>query len=306
MGTSYTIKFRDAPSNLMPEKIQGDINALLDEINQSMSTYLADSELSRLNQNQDSVCIKISEELYEVIDHALYISQMTDGAFDITVGPLVDLWGFGPKAIPEQIPDDGLLAKIQENTGYELLSLDQQQQCVTKKKPDIAIDLSAIAKGYAVDQVSDLLDEMDISHYMIEIGGEIHAHGNNGQSNSWTIGIEAPTENERYVQRILVLSNSGMATSGDYRNYYAIDGQRYSHIIDPSTGQPIKHHLASATVIHDSTMTADALATAFIVLGPEASKKIIQRENIASHLIIRDNDEFTEWNSTAFSKHTLH
>ncbi len=306
MGTTYTIKFIPQSSNTELTNLHTDINQLLANINSIMSTYDPNSELSLLNNNKSNECIAISEDLGVVIDNAIKISEMTQGSFDITVGPLVDLWGFGPEAIPLTIPDEKKLSSVLASVGYKNIIFDEVNSCLTKENLDIYIDLSAIAKGYAVDETAKLLEENGINNYMVEIGGEVKAHGNNINEIPWQIGIEKPIGEQRSVQRIIALQNYGLATSGDYRNYYEHEGKRYSHIIDANSGKPITHKLVSATVLHESTMIADALATAFMVKGYEQGLKIAEDNELAVLFIIKQDGDFLEVPTELFNNLTIH
>jgi thiamine biosynthesis lipoprotein len=229
-----------------------------------------------------------------VIEQALVISELTDGAFDITVGPIVNLWGFGPGPEPENIPDDIQINTVLQNVGYHYLQTRHDPPSIQKKRSDLYIDLSGIAKGYAVDVLAEYLEGLGISNYLVEIGGELRANGNNPDSNYWRIGIEKPITNGRMLQRVIMLDNTSMATSGDYRNYVENDNIRYSHTIDPNTGRPISHRLASVTVIASSAMYTDALATALMVLGPEKGYHLAEDNNIAALFIVKTDDGFAE------------
>lgn len=306
MGTTYTVKIMNAETTLNPESLQRNIDQLLEDINSIMSTYDPDSELSKLNRNPSRDCISLSEQLSEVIQQALKTSQLTQGDFDITIGPLVKLWGFGPEAIPTQIPGNNEIQAAQNIIGHDKLTLAEDGGCLNKEQPDMYIDLSAIAKGYAVDEIAKLLQASNIEDYMIEIGGEIKANGLNVNNIPWQIGIEKPVEGQRSVQTIISLQDTGLATSGDYRNYFEHDGVRYSHLIDADSGKPISHNLVSVTVLHQSTMIADALATAFMVMGYEQANQLATNENIAVYFILRQDDEFIEAASDLFTTNTKH
>ncbi|WP_330217911.1 FAD:protein FMN transferase [Marinobacter similis] len=268
-----------------------------------MSTWRADSELSQLNQAGDqSQWMPLSEPLYEVLRRAEAISELTSGAFDVTIGPVVNLWGFGPQARPEQVPSDQELAEVLAVTGYDKLELREQPPAVRAEQPQY-IDLSAIAKGYGVDAVARYLDSEGIKAYLVEIGGEVRVNGRKPGGDAWRLAIEEPTSDARQVNRIVALESSAMATSGDYRNYYESEGRRFSHTIDPVTGRPIKHNLASVTVIAEDCMSADALATGFNVMGFEKAQALATRENIPAYFIIRTENGFETHQTPAFSSY---
>jgi len=304
MGTTYTIKLNIPETEIDRPTISTEIDHRLDSINSQMSTYMETSTLSIFNQSNTQDWKEIPPELYAVIEEALRINKLSHGAFDITIGPVVNLWGFGPKAQIEVIPDESTIKEALNSVGSEYIHLREQPYAIKKNKSNLYIDLSAIAKGYAVDVIANYLDELNIKNYMVEIGGEIKTRGINPDNRIWQIGIEKPLNDQRSVQTVITLNNTAMATSGDYRNYFEKNGTRYSHTIDPSTGKPITHKLVSVTVLHPSTMTADAMATALLVLGPERGPEIALRENLAAMFIVHDKNHFIEIMTPQF-KHTI-
>ncbi len=305
MGTAYTVKISDKSPALNTEKLKRDINSILNEVDQKMSTYIADSELSKINQTATTDRIEISEELFTVIEKAITIGQLTNGTFDITVGPVVNLWGFGPQNQPEHVPPDEDIQLALATVGYQYLHLQQSPTSLKKDRKDIYIDLSGIAKGYAVDRIAEYLETSHCRNFMVEIGGEIRAQGTNEKGKLWRIGIEKPLINQRSVQRIIKLDNISMATSGDYRNYFELDGVRYSHTINPQTGRPITHNLASVTIVHRSAAVADALATGLQVMGPELGYELAVKENLAALFIISSEMGFEEKHTAAFKPFLL-
>nr|MBC8308436.1 FAD:protein FMN transferase [Pelagibacterales bacterium] len=264
------------------------------EINQSMSTYIKESELSNINFSTISDWQSISNDLFEVIDHAINVSLKTNGAFDITIAPLVNLWGFGPDKLQNKIPTDEIIELTKQNTGYKKISIDKSLKKISKLDPNLHIDLSGIAKGFAVDKIARYLDKRGFKNYLVEIGGELIGKGLNKDNEIWQIGIENPDNNSDTIKRIIQLKDMAMATSGNYMNYFEKDGVRYSHTINPVTGKPIKHKLASVTVLDNSAMNADALATAFMVLGSEKALSLANNLKIAVYLIIKDGKSFEE------------
>ncbi len=301
-GTSFTIKVSLLPSTLTTKKLRLQIKQLLDDLNGQMSTYQQDSELSVINSNQSSEWLTVSTDLYTVLKKANEISKLSNGAFDVTIGPLVNLWGFGSDPMsfvaPEQIQIDRQLKK----TGYKKILFDDKTHKIKKLEPELYIDLSAIAKGYAVDQVGLFLEKKGVSNYMVEIGGELRLKGKNINNEPWRIAVEKPAVEIGIIQKILPLSNISLATSGDYRNFFESDGVRFSHTIDPRSGKPIKHKLASITILSDTTMKADALATALMVLGPTEGYKVAEQEKVAALFIIKTEDGFEEKASSFFLK----
>ena len=295
MGTYYSVKVvaeQQQLEQLAP--LKSEIEQLLDEVNQQMSTYLPDSELSRFNASNTTQAQPVSPELAKVVNSALQLSAESQGAFDVTLGPLVNLWGFGPDARVEQPPTNAEVRQLQGQIGYQNLSyfLDHQQPMLQKKHPDLYLDLSAIAKGYAVDKVSEHLSGLGLQNFLVDIGGELRASGINKSNNLWRIAVEKPVAGERSMQIKLVLSNVAIATSGDYRNYFEADGVRYSHTIDPKTGRPVTHKLVSATVVYDNCMMADAYATSLMVLGPKAGLAFAKERKLAVILISKTDEGF--------------
>ena len=302
MGTSYTVKVvADSLADEHRAALQKLIQGKLAEVNSKMSHYLGDSELSMLNRWQSDEPYSISQETFEVLEHALRISQLTRGAFDITIAPLVDRWGFGPPGRPTNPPDQQAIDRLLERTGWEFLELLPERPAVRKLVPQLTLDLSAIAKGFGVDQVAEALASEDIQHFMVEVGGEIRTSGSNPNGNPWQIAIEKPDPNQQAVQFVIPLRNLSMATSGDYRNYYEEGDRRISHTIDPRTGWPISHSVASVSVVHKECVQADAFATALLVMGPEGFD-LAEELGLAAYFLSRSPDgDFVERKTTAFS-----
>jgi thiamine biosynthesis lipoprotein len=302
-GTSYHIDVVLDEDQSRLEDLASGIESELDRVDASMSTWRKDSELSQFNAKSDqSEWTPISEPFYEVLKEAQEVSTLTNGAFDVTIGPVVNLWGFGPRARPEHSPSDDVLASVLARTGYKHLELRAEPPAVRSSVPQY-VDLSGIAKGYGVDVVARYLDKQGVSAYLVEIGGEVRSKGRKPDGDVWRLAIEEPVSESRQVNRVIALEGQAMATSGDYRNYYESEGHRYSHTIDPSTGKPITHNLASVTVIADDCMTADALATGFNVMGFSRAEALATRENIPVYFIIRTENGFETHQTPAFSSY---
>lgn len=298
MGTTYSVKLVAWRGN--PLTLQATIDARLEAVNDLFSTYRPDSELSQLNARQIDGPLAASDELLAVLRLSREVHQMTEGAFDVTVGPLVNLWGFGPNGPRNGVPADEEISAALGRTGFDRVSLGDGQ---VARPEGLYIDLSAIAKGYAVDEVAELVEAAGALRYMVEIGGEVLVRGNNRHGEPWVIGLEAPDRTRRVLQRTLPLRNTGMATSGDYRNYFEHDGEIYSHTIDPKTGWPVTHRQASVTVLHPSTALADGLATAFSVMGPEETQRLAEEMNLPVLAIIREADDYREVISPAMQRY---
>ncbi|MFB2706943.1 FAD:protein FMN transferase [Marinobacter shengliensis] len=300
-GTTYHINVVLPEDRERLQTLAQGIQKELEAVDASMSTWKQDSELSRLNRKQDqSEWTELSPALFEVIQRSQEIAELTDGAFDITIGPVVNLWGFGPDARPDTVPSDAALEKALADTGYRYIELNAEAMALRSEKPQY-IDLSGIAKGYGVDVVARYLDREGVQAYLVEIGGEVRVNGRKPDGGAWRLAIEEPSEQARQVSKIVAMDQHAMATSGDYRNYYESDGQRYSHTIDPSTGKPITNRIASVTVITEDSMTADALATAFTVMGYERARALATRENIPAYFIVRGESGFEVHETPAFS-----
>jgi len=299
MGTHYNVTIVSPPSHITRDQLQQTIDSVLKRVNQQMSTYIDDSEISRFNQAPVGEWFSVSAETLQVVNAAQSLSQLSAGAFDITVGPLIELWGFGRK-ITSTPPADDAIMRLLDRIGWRYLLVNDATTSLKKERP-ITINLSAIAKGYGVDAVAQQLDKLSIAHYLVEVGGEIRVKGQNGSSQPWRIGIETPSLNHQGAQRAIALGDSAVATSGDYRNFYEHEGKRYSHTIDPKTGKPVTHQLASVTVITDTAMMADGLATLFNVVGYQQALAIAEKNQIAVYLIGYNGDSYDIHYSSAFA-----
>ncbi len=291
MGTTYRAVIAAPLSNPMIREVRQSVTAELDFINDLMSTYREDSELSVFNRADPDSWHPVSPEVITVVDRALSISAKTDGAFDITVGPLVNLWGFGRDSSEYKVPKPAELAMIEQRIGYGLIEIRKKPPALKKNRAGVEIDLSAIAKGYAVDRIGRILTAYDLENYLVEIGGEILCRGGKGDR-PWIVGIELPREEGRTVHRTIQLHDRAAATSGNYRIFFKEKGKRYSHAIDPRTGFPVTHELASVTVLAENCMSADAWATAFMIMGYEKASKLTEKENIATFFILRRGQGF--------------
>ncbi len=292
MGTSYAIKY-------VGDEVQGlsaEIEQELVRLNKIFSTYDPASEISTLNNSSVGEQMEVSDELAAVLMTSRKIHELSGGAFDITIGPLVNTWGFGPDGPRHGVPAEEKILAAKSNVGFEFLQLDGR---VVTRSRDIYIDLSAIAKGYAVDVIAQLLDERGITNYLVEIGGEVKARGMNDRQTYWVLAVEAPDVTQRRIFRTLPINGLAMATSGDYRNYFEVEGKRYSHTIDPRSGWPVSHNLASITVLHESSEFADGLATAFSVLGLDDTMRIAEERNLLVLAIIREQEELSEITSSS-------
>ncbi|MDE2849945.1 MAG: FAD:protein FMN transferase [Acidobacteriota bacterium] len=315
MGTYFRVRaIADAGDR---EPIRALVQERLDAVDRAMSTYREESEISRFNRLRAGESLVFSEETWAVLELAWRVLEETGGAFDPTVGPLVDAWGFGApgrSAEPTPVSDDHVTELRRTIGAVELAS---EIRRVLKLEDGTALDLSAIAKGWATDRVSEALTEAGYADHLVEVGGEVRTSGHSPAGDPWRVAIERPpvrAPNPRQsapativedgiqpsLQRVLSFTEGSLATSGDYRNYWERDGQRYSHTIDPRTGRPVLHALASASVVHESCAIADAYATALMVLGPEDGLHWADENNIAALLLVYREDSLEELPSAAF------
>lgn len=304
MGTRYTVKLvvSDVPveGHLgLADLIENELEA----VNSSMSTYLTDSELSRFNRRRDDEPFAFSPPVIEVLERAQEISQRSGGAFDVTVGPLVNAYGFGPGGQPPSLPAADELAELRRHVGWRLLEIDAEAGTARKLDPELYVDLSAVAKGYAVDRVARLLEEEGYEDFMVEVGGEVRTSGLNFERQPWRIGIERPVAETIELQRVVELSGHALATSGDYRNFYVVDGRRLAHTIDPRSGRPVEHRTAAVTVVADDCLSADGWATALMVLGAGEGLELAEREGLAALFLLHaEGERVEEVSTTAFGE----
>tara|TARA_R110002049_G_scaffold2750_2_gene21626 strand:+ start:477405 stop:478769 length:1365 start_codon:yes stop_codon:yes gene_type:complete len=297
MGTTYVVKIFNPPESEVPFPFQ--VDAELRRVNDEMSTYLASSEISRFNSSDSTDWFPVSESFARVVQFALEVSTKTDGAFDVTVGPLVDAWNFGAGSDRDsapQVPDSATLDQLAKSIGFENLKSRLEPPAIRKTNPDLQIDLSAIAKGHGVDRVVELLDRAGAKNVFVEIGGEVRTSGDKA-GQWWKVGIQLPDAARDTVMVAHSLStdagnDEAMATSGDYRNTFSSGGIRYSHTLDPMTRRPVTHDLASVSVLADSCMAADAWATAINVLGPTKGLEVAEQEGLDALLVRRTADGY--------------
>ena len=294
MGTTWSVvASRPDPSRAELRRAQAAVEERLETTERLMSTWDPDSELTRFNRHASTGPFRLSAQTLEVLRLALGVSEKTAGAFDVTVGPLVAAWGFGaePRS-PARRPDAAELAEIRGRVGFRLLGLDPSKATVRKRRADVICDLSGIAKGFAVDEVARALTDLGWTDFLIEVGGEVRARGRRPDGEIWRVGVERPDASGRAVQAVVALADRAMATSGDYRSFRIESDERegderLSHVIDPRTGRPVSHQLASVSVVHPDAALADAWATALLVLGPEQGHALAEAESIGAYFITR-------------------
>lgn len=300
MGTRYNITY--ASDGIANEQLKASVVQELETINQLMSTYIPDSEINRFNGLASDECFSFSDPTWLVLIAAKDIYHQTSGAFDITVDPLIQRWGFDATEYTEKVPSAEEVQKLLTSVSTEQLSFNFAEQCISKSNPQVTINLSAIAKGYAVDQLANIMEEFRITNYLVEIGGETKGEGVNIHGYPWRIAVEKPSEQLQQQQLLIIaLSNTSIATSGDYRNYFEVEGKRFSHTIDPATGYPITHNLTSVSVIHPSNMYADAYATALSVMGSERAKQFAHDHQLPVFLVTKEEDHLVSYKNELFS-----
>jgi thiamine biosynthesis lipoprotein len=300
MATTWSVQIADPVADR--DALRTAVQASLDRIERLMSTYMPASEVSRFNASPSTDWMPVDRHTCDVVRLALDVSEQSGGAFDITVAPLVNLWGFGPDGTITDRPDRERIDAVLERTGYRRLETDCTRPAIRKAHPALEIDLSGIAKGYAADVVAMRLEQESMVNYLVEIGGEMRLKGSKPDGASWRIGIEAPDRDQRAVFDALALTDAGVATSGDYRNYLEFDGRYYSHTIDPRTGTPVEHLTAAVTVIAENAAFADAMATALLVLGSDDGLALTERENIAALFLNRTEAGVESIVSTGFAE----
>jgi FAD:protein FMN transferase len=303
MGTTYQIKIV-AGYFKSTSGLKDKIDNRLQVINRSMSTYLPDSEISRFNAIQDTrEKLAVSDDFLQVMLAARDIYEKTGGAWDGTIKPLVNLWGFGNTRQTHQVPHEVEIKKQMRWIGFQHIAIFPEGY-LQKKKSTITLDLASIAKGYAVDQISHLLNSSGLENYLVEIGGEVFASGYRKDGTPWRVGINQPSTSASttYVYKVVPLHNRAMATSGDYRNYFEAGGKRYSHIIDPRTGYPVDNTVVSVSIVADTCMFADGLATAIMVMGLEHGMTLINSlKDVEGFIIVRKTDhEIAHYMTEAF------
>lgn len=303
MGTTFNVTA--IGEDLDETALAASVEETLAAVNAKMSNWDPNSEVSTFSASTSTDPVSVSDEFALVLAAANDVHNKTDGAFDVTLGPLIELWGFGPRKPEDPVPSDADIEAALAGVGQNrLLTLDAEAGTLAKSEPGVGINLSAIAKGYGIDAVAETLRDAGIENYLVEIGGDLVSKGQNDKGETWQIGIEKPQAGSQSLQLIVSLDDRGMASSGDYKNYFEQDGVRYSHIIDPTTGRPITHRTTSVTVLAENAMMADAWATAMLALGQEKGMQLAEEYKLAVYFISRDvtggDDAYITSHSSAF------
>src|SRR6056297_358418 len=298
MGTTWNVTYT---GSARPSQLKADVESVLAAVNGSMSTYLDESEISRFNASGIGETSRVSSSFGAVLTAALAVGERSDGAYDVTVGPLVDLWGFGAGSEADwRMPSAERVAETLARVGQNALIWDADSSTLARRKP-VELDFSSIAKGYAVDRIAEILESKGLSDFLVEVGGEMRMSGISPRGDAWRIAIEKPIAGQRGVAQALELNDGAVATSGDYRNFFEHEGVRYSHTLDPRTGYPVTHNLISVTVLHERCMIADAWATALSVAGPDEALRLAAANDLAVYLMVREGDGVKSRVSPAFS-----
>lgn len=302
MGSRYTVRVVMTPGDeAANERVRAAIAGELARADRLFSRWSPDSEISRLGAHASTEPLAVSAETAAVLESARQVSDLTGGALDVTVAPLVEAWGFGPGPRPERSPSAAALAQLRARVGYRQLTIDLARRTVAKARPDVACDVGAVAGGWTADRVAEAIVALGYGDVLVDVTGEVAARGRRPDGGAWRVAVEWP-DGSRERALVVALRDAAVATSGDYRKAWTDrDGRRRSHVIDPRTGEPIAHGLASATVVDEDAARADALATALLVLGPDAGRALAARERLPARLVRREADgTYTEWSTPAF------
>ena len=299
MGSRYSIQYVRHSSTPGPKAVQAEVENILADVDRQFSTYRSDSDIERFNALPADRCQVMPGPVLELIRVGEQLSSQSEGSYDLTVEPLLNLWGFGPQGREEKVPTAEALAEVRQRVGHAHLRIDGDQLC---KDAAVEVDFNSIAAGYAVDTIAAKLDAMGIHNYLAEATGELKAAGRKLDGSPWKIALEEPRDDQQVAQRIIPVDGYGVSTSGDYRNYFEQGGRRYSHTFDARTGAPVSHTLASVTVIHPSALMADGLSTLLLILGPERGWDYAEKHDVGAFFVIRADTGFVTRSSHAFER----
>ncbi|MBL0844594.1 FAD:protein FMN transferase [Pseudomonas mediterranea] len=299
MGSHYSIQYVRHSLMPGPKAVQAEVEQILADVDRQFSTYRSDSDIERFNALPANSCQVMPAPVLELIGVGEQLSSQSDGAFDLTVEPLLNLWGFGPQSREEKVPSAEALAQVRQRVGHAHLRIEGDRLC---KDALVEVDFNSIAAGYAVDRIAARLQALGIDSYLAEATGELKALGRKPDGSAWRVALEAPRDDQQVAERVIEVNGYGVSTSGDYRRYFEQDGTRYSHTLDASTGAPIRHKLASVTVIHPSALMADGLSTLLLILGPERGWDYAQKHDIGVFFVLRDKDRFVSRTNDTFER----
>ncbi|ROL81493.1 thiamine biosynthesis protein ApbE [Pseudomonas protegens] len=297
MGSTYSVQYVRHSNGPAASLVKREIEGILAEVDRQMSTYRSDSDIERFNELPANSCQPMPEPVLQLVRVGEQLSRDSGGAFDLTVEPLLNLWGFGPQGREEKVPSATALAQVQQRVGHGHLRIEGTQLC---KDAAVEVDFNSIAAGYAVDRMAARLTELGVENFLAEVTGELKAVGRKVDGSPWRIALEEPRDDQQVAQRVIALDGYGVSTSGDYRNYFEQDGQRFSHTFDARVGKPITHKLASVTVIHPSALMADGLSTLLLILGPEAGWDYAEKHRVGAFFVMRADKGFVTRSNLAF------
>ncbi|MFB4392897.1 MULTISPECIES: FAD:protein FMN transferase [unclassified Pseudomonas] len=299
MGSSYSIQYVREPHGPPPEQVRQAVETLLQDIDLHYSTYRGDSVVSRFNQLPANHCLAVPGDMLELVGFGQQLAEQSEGAFDLSIEPLLDLWGFGPQARQEQVPDPQAQALVQQRVNYRQLRIEGTRLC---KSAPLALDFNSIAAGQAVDLIAQRLEAMGIASYLAEVTGELKAVGRKPDGSPWRIALELPRPDLQVARQILAIDGLSVSTSGDYRNYFEQNGRRYSHTFDARQGRPVAHALAAVTVLDRSARVADGYSTLLLILGPERAWDFAIAHGIAAVLVTRVEGGFVSRSTPGFAQ----
>ncbi|MFJ4054171.1 FAD:protein FMN transferase [Pseudomonas sp. NPDC089743] len=299
MGSSYSIQYVREAGGPAPVQVQAAVETILQDIDQHYSTYRGDSAVSQFNQLPANRCLALPSDMLELVAFGQHLAEQTDGAFDLTVEPLLDLWGFGPQARHEQVPEAQALATARLRVGYQHLRVEGQMLC---KDAPVQLDFNSIAAGHAVDLIAARLRAMGIASFIAEVTGELKAVGRKPDGSLWRIALELPREDRQIARQVIPVDGLGVSTSGDYRHYFEQNGRRYSHTFDARLGRPVAHDLAAVTVLDASALQADGYSTLLLILGPERGWDFAIAHDLAAVLVTRAEGGFVSRATPAYQR----
>lgn len=299
-GTSWHVVVVQPQQPVQQASLQAGIEQILANVDAQMSTWRDDSELSRFNQSSSTDWFPVSADLAQVVEVAAQVSALSGGVYDVTVGPLVHLWGFGAKTLEQRVPTDAEVQAVRAAVGYQKLQVQTNPPALRKAQPGMVVDLASIAPGYSVDLLARYLESIGVHDYMVELGGEVFAKGKSPRGDDWRIAIEKPLEGERTIQQGMRLAGQGLSTSGDYRDFFEAGGKRYSHTLDPATGYPVSHRLASVSVVAANTTLADAYSTLLMAMGEVKGREFADAHQLSAYFIWRTDKGFDTYATAGF------
>lgn len=301
-GTTYHLKLALEGLKVTPDEVKADVEAVFRNVDEKLSNWREDSEISRINRQKTTEWLPASPEIIQLVAIAREVHAKTQGCYDLTVKPLFDLWGFAKHE--ERIPGEADIGRVLAHIGMDKLDIDAEHHLLRKKDPELQISLDSIAQGFTVGAVAERLEARGIQNYLAEIGGEMKVKGKKANGSPWRVAVEKPTPMAREVQRILDLheeQGTAVMTSGTYRNFFESGGKTYSHILSPKTGRPVTHNLLSTTVLHPDPTWADAWSTALLCVGETEGARLAEAEHLKALFIYRDGDQLKERMSSAFT-----